>query len=271
MNAKSLSLDHLTNYLIGRPIALAGAACHNRAMQDENEAVVDVSRRTKAGVVVLEIVIHVLLLLGIIRAFAPDLTQKAVDTVLSTFSVTVTTPPPPEPKKEIEKAGASGEQGKKAVAKAVKADQPKIPIAKTPAPKAASTGNANSSGAKETGSGTGAGGQGSGTGSGNGGNGSGGGLVSKAVHVSGQISNARDLPVPPGGREARIGKSTILAFTVSAEGRVSGCRVYRSSGFPETDEAVCRLAQQRLRFRPATNAQGEPVSSTFYWQQKYFN
>jgi hypothetical protein len=27
---------------------------------------------------------------------------------------------------------------------------------------------------------------------------------------------------------------------------------------------------ERLRFRPATNAAGEPVSATFYWQQKFF-
>jgi hypothetical protein len=28
---------------------------------------------------------------------------------------------------------------------------------------------------------------------------------------------------------------------------------------------------ERLRFRPATNAGGEPVVATFYWQQRFFD
>ena len=100
--------------------------------------------------------------------------------------------------------------------------------------------------------------------------GQGGGAASKAVHVSGQINNAKDFPIPPGGREARIGKSVILALTVGPSGRATGCRVYKSSGFPEADATACVLAMERLRFKPATNAAGDPVTSTFYWQQKFF-
>lgn len=241
-------------------------------MQDEDDFTAESSPGTKAGVTALVIVLHLLVLAGIVRAFAPDFSAKVADVVLSAVTVTVTTPPPaPEPSKQPDKAGAAGEAGKKAVAREVKAVKPKVDVARQTAPKAASTGNADTSGARNAGSGTGAGGTGSGPGSGTGGNGQGGGAASKAVHVAGQISNARDLPVPPEGRKARIGKSTILAFTVSSEGRVSACRVFRSSGFPETDQAVCRLAQKNLRFKPATNGAGEPVQSTFYWQQKYFN
>jgi protein TonB len=239
-------------------------------MEDENDAIIEVPPRTKLGVAVVVLLFHAVAILALIRAFAPDLTARAVETVVSTFTVTVTTPPPPEPAKEIEKAGAAGDQGKKAVAREVKAEKPRVAIAKTPAPKAASSGNADTSGAREAGSGTGAGGSGSGTGSGSGGSGSGGGMVSKAVHVSGQINNARDFPVPPGGREARVGKSVILALTVNTDGRATGCRIYRSSGLPETDDITCRLAKERLRFRPATNSLGEPIVSTFYWQQKFF-
>ncbi len=75
---------------------------------------------------------------------------------------------------------------------------------------------------------------------------------------------------PPGGREVRVGKAVILALTISAEGRAVACRIYRSSGLPDTDAAACRLAMERLRFKPATNGAGEPVSATFYWQQKFF-
>jgi protein TonB len=243
-------------------------------MDEEDDFTAEASPRTKLGVIVVVIVLHVLAIAGIIRAFAPGFTSRVADVVLSTFTVTVVTPPPaPEPSKAPEKAGASGAQGKKAVAREVKAVRPRVDVAKKtePAPKAASTGNADTSGAANAGSGTGAGGPGSGPGASGSGSGQGGGAATRAVHVAGEISNARDLPVPPGGREARIGKATILALTVSPDGRVVACRVHRSSGFPETDEAVCALARKRLRFRPATNSAGEPVTSTFYWQQKYFS
>lgn len=239
---------------------------------DENDYDPTPPRRTKLGVMALVALVHVLVVLGLIRAFAPDFTAKAVEKVLSTFTVTITAPPPPPPppQEQPKAAGAQGEAGKKAVPKAVKAPEPKIPIAKTPAPKASSTGSAVTSGATNQGSGTGAGGSGSGTGAGGSGNGQGGGAATKAVHVSGQINNARDFPVPAGGREARIGKSVILALTVAPSGRATACRVYKSSGLPETDAVACTLAMQRLRFKPATNAAGDPVTSTFYWQQKFF-
>lgn len=226
-------------------------------------------RRVKAGVAIGVILLQIVLVLGLIRAFAPDFAVKAVNSVLATFSVTVITPPPEPPKAE-KKAGAAAEVGKKADPRAIKAPQPRIPVAKAPAPRASGTGAADSSGARDNGAGTGAGGTGNGTGNGAGGNGQGGGAASKAVLISGQLNNARDFPVPPGGREARIGKSVIIALTVSPNGRATACSVYRPSGLPETDAATCRLAMDKLRFKPATNGAGDPISSTFYWQQKFF-
>lgn len=227
--------------------------------------------RTKLGVMVFVVLLHIVVLLGLVRAFAPDFTAKAVEKVLSTFTVTITAPPPPPPPAEQPKAaGAEGAAGKKAVPKEAKAPPPKIPIAKTPAPQASSTGSAVTSGATNQGNGTGAGGTGDGTGAGGQGNGQGGGKPTKAAHISGQINNARDFPVPEGGRETRVGKSVILALTVAPSGRATNCRVYKSSGFPATDATACVLAMQRLKFKPATNGAGEPITSTFYWQQKFF-
>ncbi len=239
-------------------------------MDDDDDFDPEPPPRTKAGVAALVIAWHVLVIMGLIRAFAPDFAAQAVKTVLSTFTVTITAPPTPEPSPEPAKAGKSGEAGKKAVAREVSAPQPKVPIAKAPAPRAASTGNANTSGAAAQGAGTGLNGPGTGPGSGGDGNGPGGGRPTKAAHISGEINRASDFPVPPGGREARIGKSVILALTVSPNGRATACRVYRSSGFADTDAVACRLAMDRLRFRPATNGAGDPVTSTFYWQQKFF-
>lgn len=226
--------------------------------------------RTKLGVIVLVALLHVVVLLGLVRAFAPDFTAKAVEKVLSTFTVAITAPPPPPPAEQPKAAGDTGEAGKKAVPKEAKAPPPKIPIIKAPAPKARSTGSADTSGATNQGNGTGAGGQGSGTGADGTGSGQGSGKPSKAAHISGQINNAKDFPIPVGGREAWIGKSVVLALTVGPSGRATNCRVYKSSGFPETDATACVLAMQRLRFKPATNGAGEPITSTFYWQQKFF-
>jgi protein TonB len=220
---------------------------------------------------VLVAALHVVVILALIRAFAPDFAAKAVDRVLATFTVTITAPPPPPPPPEKPQAeGEQGAAGKKSVAAPVKAPVPKVSLAKAPAPKASSTGSAVVAGAASQGNGTGAGGTGNGTGAGGTGNGPGGGQATKAQHVGGQIDNARDFPVPPGGREARVGKAVILALTINPDGRAVGCRVYKPSGFPETDAVACVLAQQRLRFKPATNAAGDPVTATFYWQQKFF-
>lgn len=226
-------------------------------------------RRVRMGVVVLVGVLHVAVILGLIRAFAPDFTTQTVERVLSTFTVTITAPPPP-PAAAPEAAGDAGAAGKKAVAAPTAAPPSRIAVSKAPAPQASSTGSAPTSGAASQGDGTGAAAAGSGTGAGGDGSGPGGGLATKAAHIGGQINNARDFPIPAAGRAARIGKSVILALTVAPSGRAVACRVYRSSGLPETDAVACVLAQERLRFKPATNAAGEAITSTFYWQQKFF-
>ncbi|MCT2557481.1 TonB family protein [Tsuneonella sp. YG55] len=222
---------------------------------------------TLAGIVLL----HVLGIYALAKAFAPDATASVEDAVLSTFTVTVETKeytPPPEPEPD---AGASGEEGRKAVPKPTAAPEPKIKVKPNPpAPKASSTGAADTSGAREQGSGTGAGGTGSGTGSGSGGSGQGGGIAANPVHVSGGINNARDYPTPPGGRQARIGTEVIVKVIVGTDGRASNCSIYKPSPDPEADAITCRLVVERLRFKPATDAAGNPVPAPFYWRQRWF-
>lgn len=230
-------------------------------------------RWRKGGLLAAIVLLHVLAIYGLMRAFVPEFTASVQETVLSSFTVTVTTPPPPPPPKPAPKAaGAEGAAGKKALPKEVTAPKPKLAIATpSPAPRASSSGAANTSGARESGEGTGAGTQGNGTGAGGSGSGTGGGAPTKPVHIGGAINNASDFPIPPGGREARIGKSVTVALTISPNGRATACRVYQASGFPESDAIVCRLAMERLRFKPATNAAGEPVTATFYWRQRFFS
>jgi len=228
-------------------------------------------RRLRWGALTLVIIGHLLVGAGLIRAFAPQFPAQVIEVAGSLVTVTVTTPSEPDPTPSAEpNPGAAGEEGPRATPREAQAPTTKIPIRPSPVPRASSTGAANLSGGSEQGSGTGAGGTGTGTGSGTGGSGQGSGAATKPVLISGKINDARAYPIPEGGREARIGKTVIIALTVGTDGHASACRTYRSSGLPETDAITCKLAMERLRFRPATNSAGEPVVGTFYWQQRFF-
>ncbi|MXP13165.1 TonB family protein [Altererythrobacter confluentis] len=243
------------------------------------------SRKVKPATLVLIGLLHIAAIYGLARAFAPDMTSSVERSVVSAFTVTVSTPEeetPPEPEPEpAADEGAAGEQGKEAVPKPVTAPTRKIVVKKDkPAPKAAATGTANTSGARDSGEGTGAAGSGAGTGSGDGGSGQGsggqgnggqgGGAVNKPVHVSGAINNARDYPVPAGGRSARLGTEVIVKVTVGKDGRASNCSVYKASPDAEADRITCRLVVERLGFKPAKDASGNPVAAPFYWRQRWF-
>ena len=217
------------------------------------------------------LLIHVAVIFGLIRAFAPGIVDQVTETVTAAFTVTITSPPPkPEPKPAPpEKEGAAAEAGKKAKPKPESALEAKIPVSKKTAPKVASTGNDVRSGGSDRGEGTGAGGEGQGTGSGNSGDGQGGGGIAvKAVKISGDINSARDYPRR--SRELRLDDHVIVALTVGTDGRVKNCRVHRASRDPEADRITCALARERFRFRPATDASGRPVQSVFGWKQRWF-
>ncbi|MGX7951553.1 energy transducer TonB [Tsuneonella sp. HG249] len=236
-----------------------------------NDNFASTSRRPKPGTLALIVLLHALAIYSLAKVFAPQMTASIQQSVLSSITVTVETKqytPPPESEPD---SGAEGEEGKKAIPKAFVAPETKL-VSKPnpPAPKVSSTGSADTSGAREAGSGTGAGGAGNGTGSGAGGGGAGGGIATNPVHISGAINNARDYPVPADGRDARIGSEVIVKVTVSPEGRASNCSVFRPSRDPEADRITCRLVVERLRFRPATDSAGNPVSAPFYWRQRWF-
>ncbi len=228
------------------------------------------SRKLRPGTLVLIGLFHVVAIYGLSRAFAPGVVQSVERSVIAAFTVTVTSPEdPPEEAEPVPDEGAAGEAGRRAIPKSVTA--PPNPVrSDTSMPKASSTGAADSSGAKEQGEGTGAVGSGLGTGSGRGGGGQGGGIATKPVHVSGGIDNARDYPIPPGGRAARRGSEVIVKVTVGVNGRASNCSVYRASPDPEADRITCRLVVERLRFEPARTRTGDPVAAPFYWRQRWF-
>lgn len=227
----------------------------------ETEKFTSARRKPRPGLIVLIVLIHLLVLYGLTRALAPDAVRTVEETVVSAFTVTITAPEDPEPEPD---AGAAGEQGREATPKPVTAPDPPVPVPRnTPVPRASSTGAANTSGARDSGDGTGAAGDGLGTGSGRGGGGTGGGIATKPSVRSGQINEARDFPVPEGGRETRFGKSVTVVFTVTTDGRATDCSVARSGVDAETTARVCPLVMEKVRFNPATTTDGRAVEARY--------
>ena len=229
-------------------------------------------RKPNAWIIAAILLIHLGIFYALIRSLAPDAVTTVERSVVAAFTVTVTAPDEEPPVAEpAPDEGAQGDPGREAVPKPVTSPPVRRPLRQDPPqPPAASTGDAVTSGATQAGDGTGAAGSGLGTGAGRGGSGQGGVAATKPVLIQ-SISDSSAFPIPPGGREARIGKSVIVRLMVSPEGRVTGCSVYRASPFPQTDAKVCELAYDQVRFQPARDASGNPVAAPFFYQQRFFN
>jgi protein TonB len=175
----------------------------------------------------------------------------------------------PAPTATERESGKASAANKTAKAAPVVAPKPKIlppdppPVAAAPKP---GTGSDASAGATPTpGPGSGAGGQGAGTGAGGSGNGTGGGT--KAAWRSGAI---RDSDYPREASRAKVGGEVEVRFTIQPTGRVTGCRVSRSSGDASLDAITCQLIEERFRFKPATNTAGTPIASQYGWRQSWW-
>ncbi len=183
--------------------------------------------------------------------------------------VVVIDPPTPKPKK-----AQAAPSSKNIESKATPVVAPKSRIVPSPNPITASPtprqGNEATQGASNVvGPGTGAGGVGNGDGSGGSGNGNGGGgsgIASRASLISPSL-RTRDYPSDMRGR-LQNGASPFVIFTVEPNGRVSNCRIYRSSGDADIDSATCALVTARFVYRPAINQRGQPVASQMAYEQR---
>jgi len=209
---------------------------------------------------------------GLASGLDLDVVRKASEAI-STLAIPAAIPPREEPvphKTAAEKAsGKASAANKQAKAAQIVAPKPKLPpvhpppVAAAPRPGA---GNDTSAGATPNpGPGAGAGGRGDGTGAGGTGSGTGGG--SKAAWRSGEIT---DRDYPRDASRAKIGGVVETRFTIQANGRVSGCRVTRSSGDASLDATTCSLIEERFRFKPATNAAGDAITSQYGWRQSWW-
>ena len=68
---------------------------------------------------------------------------------------------------------------------------------------------------------------------------------------------------------AGVGGRVSVTVTVETNGRVTGCRVTRSSGIAELDALTCRLMEQRFRFRPSTDRYGRPIRDEVDWDHDW--
>ena len=89
-------------------------------------------------------------------------------------------------------------------------------------------------------------------------------VLARRLHVQ---DGALDYPLET--REQRIGDYVIVVLSVGADGRPTACRVQRPSRDAQADAITCRLAQERFRFRPATDASGRAIPAEFGWKQSW--
>jgi protein TonB len=226
------------------------------------------SRRERAGLIALIVLGHCVLVIALVRAFGPVLPHLVDDRALRpALTATVVAEPSPPPSAQDHQAqGAAGAAGRRAKPTQIVAPPAVLPAPAVLAAPVAGTGSEPRAGASAGGEGTGGAASGAGTGSGGAGQGSGAG-VSKPVKLSGDLTE-RDYD--RAGRAKRLGTAVIVVLTVGADGRVSACRVHQPSGDPDADAVTCRLATERFRFRPALDADGNPIESVFGWQQRFF-
>jgi protein TonB len=195
---------------------------------------------------------------------------------LKMFSVTVEPPPPPIPDKPepVRKStepkpkdpeGAASPANVKNTPTEIVVPKPKIVLPvppPIPAAPAAGQGSAPAAGAAPVpGPGTGRGGFGNGLGSGSAGDGTGGGggglgAGAPPVQIRGRIT---DRDYPPRAVRARASGTVHLRFVIAPTGRVSECRVTRSSGNGDLDRTTCDLIIRRFIYRPARDGYGHPI------------
>ena len=93
-------------------------------------------------------------------------------------------------------------------------------------------------------------------------------LASPQVAMA-QVWSTTDAYPPKALREGRQG-TTYFTALIGTDGRAKRCTVTKSSGSADLDEAACAILMRRGRWKPATNAEGEPIeasfSSKFKWE-----
>jgi protein TonB len=241
----------------------------------------DLNNRDKSGAVAAVIAIHAGLAFALLH-ISGTIDLNDPQATLRVFDVREIKPPPPPPppvqkdvskQKPKAKEGASSPKNIKSEATPVVAPRPRIvppppptiAVSETPRQGAAPTQGAST----VRGPGTGAGGIGTGTGSGGAGSGPGGGGDGGYVEPPRLLTPVlRGRDFPPGLLDAwPRGAQVFMRFRIDASGRIIQCFVDRGTGNPAIDSELCRMTQQRFRYRPAYNRYGQAVAGWAGYRQ----
>ena len=242
----------------------------------------DLNNKDKSGAIAAVIAIHVGLALAFLHVSGRiDLGDSQHP--LRVFDIHEIKPPPPPPPPPVHKAaqpkpkakeGASSPKNIRSEATPVVAPKPKIVLPAPPTIAVSETprqGAAPTQGASNVrGPGTGAGGIGTGTGSGGSGSGPGGGGGDggyvEPPRLLTPVLRGRDFPAALLDMWPR-GAQVFMRFRIDASGRIIQCFVDRGTGNPAIDSELCRMTQQRFRYRPALNRYGQAVAGWAGYRQ----
>ncbi|MFL0585810.1 energy transducer TonB [Sphingomonas olei] len=88
-------------------------------------------------------------------------------------------------------------------------------------------------------------------------------VVSKAAGAKGNPADwITTDDYPPSSIRAEEEGTTVIKWTINAQGRVENCVTTESSGSNALDQAACRALTRRARYTPATDAAGNPIATT---------
>jgi periplasmic protein TonB len=82
-------------------------------------------------------------------------------------------------------------------------------------------------------------------------------MASPAVQRGGSIS---DEDYPPAAVRNEEAGTSVATFTIGTDGRVSTCNA--SGASPSLDAETCKLIIRRFRYKPAQDADGQPIAQT---------
>jgi TonB family protein len=74
---------------------------------------------------------------------------------------------------------------------------------------------------------------------------------------------------PPSSIRAEEEGTTVVSYTLTADGRVANCAVTSSSGSSALDQATCRAIMRRGRHTPSLDANGNPTATTHTLTRKW--
>jgi protein TonB len=209
--------------------------------------------RAILGVIAVHAALAFIILSGLnVRAVKEAVEQLTTINIVEPPPLPPIQPPPPHAKQARAMKKPEGAAAKEAEPSPIVAPEPKLPLpSPIPAAKIAGNGNAPTSGAALAGNGTGAGA---------GGNGPGGGGDFSRFTPARRISKIPDreyrMLASSGLRSGSVG----VTVRVNTDGAVSNCRIARSSGNAFADDLMCQLTLRYIRFEPARDPSGSPVS-----------